>query len=402
MLKASLVSARKSMDPRTILRNLPSLSTKNSDLHSKSCKVCGGAAPFFDVVDFNKCHGYVYGPSGVAVSYFRCLACGFLFTDFTDDWTVADFGQFIYNDDLSLVDVGYEYARPRQLADSFAELLAEYKGCRFLDYGAGSGLFAQHMRNAGFNFEAYDPVSLPERPAGLFDVITCFEVIEHSPRPMETIANFISFLEPTGGVVFSQCLQPEDIEQLRCNWWYASPRNGHVSLYTDTALALIADRAGLDLYSGGATHCFCYPGSPLEAFARRVGAKVAMPQLLGAPLSDDEAYHGVEGSRTTGFRWTALDELRWIVQLPDGQCKLRVPFQQQIVPDFAERCRLFVDGTEVQTVTGNSEIWATISRPESGISTVTIRTPPLLRPRDVNGHADDRLLGLAINITPTA
>jgi hypothetical protein len=42
-----------------------------------ACKVCGRPAPFFDVVDINKCAVfYPFGPSGVTVSYYRCDACG--------------------------------------------------------------------------------------------------------------------------------------------------------------------------------------------------------------------------------------------------------------------------------------------------------------------------------------
>ena len=31
-------------------------------------------------------------------------------------------------------------------------------------------------------------------------------------------------------------LQPDDIEQIKLGWWYARPRNGHISLFCRAAL----------------------------------------------------------------------------------------------------------------------------------------------------------------------
>ena len=33
---------------------------------------------------------------------------------------------------------------------------------------------------------AYDPFSSPQRPEARFDIMTCFEVMEHSPDPRAT------------------------------------------------------------------------------------------------------------------------------------------------------------------------------------------------------------------------
>jgi hypothetical protein len=44
-------------------------------------------------------------------------------------------------------------------------------------------------------------------------------------------------------------LQPADIDQQGLNWWYAAPRNAHVSLYTKTSLYNIGQRFGFQLGS---------------------------------------------------------------------------------------------------------------------------------------------------------
>jgi hypothetical protein len=40
------------------LKSLPPLSRVNARIASVPCKICGLSAPFFDIVDFNKCVHY--------------------------------------------------------------------------------------------------------------------------------------------------------------------------------------------------------------------------------------------------------------------------------------------------------------------------------------------------------
>jgi hypothetical protein len=80
------------------LASLPPLDRANARAAAVPCKICRHPAPFFDVVDLNKCAGfYAFGPAGVPVDYHRCDECGFLFTPFFDDWSEDDFRRFIYN-----------------------------------------------------------------------------------------------------------------------------------------------------------------------------------------------------------------------------------------------------------------------------------------------------------------
>jgi len=56
------------------------------------CKICGEPAPLYGTVEFNRnCEipgGVKLPPSGTPLRYRRCNACGFLFTDAFDRWSL--------------------------------------------------------------------------------------------------------------------------------------------------------------------------------------------------------------------------------------------------------------------------------------------------------------------------
>ena len=84
------------------------------------CKICGGQAGLFGVVDFAKSCEEARGKrlplSGTPVYYRRCRTCSFLFTDAFDNWSEADFKASIYNADYIEVDPDYREVRPNNNA----------------------------------------------------------------------------------------------------------------------------------------------------------------------------------------------------------------------------------------------------------------------------------------------
>jgi 2-polyprenyl-6-hydroxyphenyl methylase/3-demethylubiquinone-9 3-methyltransferase len=46
-------------------------------------------------------------------------------------------------------------------------------------------------------------------------------------------------------MLFTTLLQPSDIGDFGANWWYAAPRNGHVSLYSHDAMHGLMRRLGM-------------------------------------------------------------------------------------------------------------------------------------------------------------
>ena len=102
----------------------------------------------------------------------------------------------------------------------------------------------------GFAAETYDPFTKFNRmPEERFDLITCFEVMEHVPAPKTTVESMVSLLKEQGAILFSTLLPPADFEALGLNWWYASPRNGHISLYSGQSLALLFQPHGMKVAS---------------------------------------------------------------------------------------------------------------------------------------------------------
>jgi SAM-dependent methyltransferase len=221
-----------------------------------SCKCCGALAFLYGVVDFHKnCEIYrrdALGLSGVPIYYHRCSVCGFIFTTALDHFTNEDFLQYVYNDQYLLIDPDYQDARPRGNAELVNRLFSGARPGRILDYGCGSGLMAELLRDAGFpQVETYDPFvpRYSARPAGLFDCVVSFEVLEHSTVPARTLADMIDFLTDSGIILLSTVLQPGDIDRHGLNWWYAGPRNAHVSLYSKASLEKIVESLGFKLHS---------------------------------------------------------------------------------------------------------------------------------------------------------
>ncbi len=404
---------------RTDLLRLPALGASDGVDGAVKCKICSNGTRQFDIVDFNKVCGidyYCFGLSGIPVTYYKCQNCGFIFTDFCDDWTTEDFATFIYNSDYPLVDGEYTTTRPARMAGEMASFLADHRSARILDYGSGTGTFAEGLKERGFTaVENYDPFSSPERPSGAFDIITCFETIEHSPCPNDTIADLLGFMKPDGCIILSTGIQPANINELRANWWYIGPRNGHISIYTLAALELLGAGVGLELYSGEGKLAFA--GRTLSAqlvpLLRAIGptrvfAQLTAPADQPIPRTQPEAlaaarsadWHAIEQSGPTRFRWTRTGRVEWTLKKPPTNypCRLTltIPFVMEIIPGFADRCLLEIGSRtypvrrEEATITATAELAHALPQP------IALITPEPQRPSDLRETPDHRALGLAV------
>jgi 2-polyprenyl-6-hydroxyphenyl methylase/3-demethylubiquinone-9 3-methyltransferase len=56
-------------------------------------------------------------------------------------------------------------------------------------------------------------------------------------------------LTPSGVVLFSTLVQPPELDSIGMAWWYIGPRNGHVSLFSERALAVAWQRHGFTVSS---------------------------------------------------------------------------------------------------------------------------------------------------------
>ncbi|HUB15306.1 MAG TPA: class I SAM-dependent methyltransferase [Acetobacteraceae bacterium] len=246
------------------------------------CKCCGGASLPFATVDFSRsCVDRpepVFAPAGEPVPYVRCERCGFLFTCHFDALTAAEMANKIYNADYIKADPEFADSRPRFFAAMLQEWLGPASnGFAALDFGGGRGLLAQLVRAAGFpEFASYDPYfDTTPVPATRFDLVTAFEVVEHTRDPLATFREMLALLRPNGAVLFSTLLQPRRVQP---DWWYMAPRNGHVSLHSRHSLARLADAVNCGFVSISAgLHLF--HRSPANAATRALVRRHARPIL---------------------------------------------------------------------------------------------------------------------------
>lgn len=222
------------------------------------CPTCGSAARLFDVVDFNKsceeARGRFLPLSGAPVYYARCDACGFCYAPEFSKWSRDDFARHIYNDHYADIDPDYDGARPAAHANLLRNIFGQQAGAiRHLDYGGGLGLLSRLLRETGWNSASYDPfvdTSASIESLGRFDFITAFEVFEHVVDPNALMRDLKALLAPGGIVMLSTGLSDGKIVPgQRLTWWYASPRNGHISLFSGTSLAALARNFGLNVCS---------------------------------------------------------------------------------------------------------------------------------------------------------
>ena len=221
------------------------------------CKICGHSSIFFGQVDFNKhCDEARSGklpPAGIPVTYLQCTACGFLFTRDFDTWSHSDFGEKIYNAEYAFVDPDFAERRPAANASYLTQTFGSYRQkIRILDYGGGEGRLMDLLRAEGFRrVNTYDPFSSKHNmnDGQKYDLITAFEVFEHVPDPVATMRDITKRLKPESLLLFSTLLQPDDLAQTGLDWWYAGPRNGHISLHSKLSLALLLKQFGLTLAS---------------------------------------------------------------------------------------------------------------------------------------------------------
>ena len=233
---------------------------------AQACPVCGNPTDLYDVVDFNKSCREVEGIhlalAGVPIYYRRCAACEYTWAPEFRQWSDSDFLNHIYNEDYVDVDPDYVSERPQINAHLVTQLFGKERGrIRHLDYGGGNGGLSALLAQQDWNTASFDPFPGDGRTAeslGKFDLITSFEVFEHVPDPDALMANLLTLMDEKCLVLFSTVASDGSIlPNGRLTWWYASPRNGHISLFSTRSLALLAERHGLHFRSFDlSTHCF--------------------------------------------------------------------------------------------------------------------------------------------------
>jgi SAM-dependent methyltransferase len=173
-------------------------------------------------------------------------------------WPLSVFEARIYNVDYQQVDPDYLEVRPlgnaKLVDDTFGRSKQQLS---HLDYGGGNGVLSRRLGELGWQSTSFDPfvdrvTSLES--LGRFDLVTAFEVFEHVPDPHHLMATLDGLIKPDGLLLFSTLCSDGQIQTgQRLTWWYAAPRNGHISLFSQRSLALLAEsrQFGLASFSAG-------------------------------------------------------------------------------------------------------------------------------------------------------
>ncbi len=189
----------------------------------------------------------------------RCGDCGFMFAP-DPYWLPESYQSAINRTDIGSVSRADTFSRStKAVIETFFK-----RSARYLDYGAGYGIFVRKMRDNGYDFLAYDEYcenlfAEDFRVAQLtdqqFDLVTAFEVMEHVVSPLET---FDRIFRHTDAVLFSTLLIPEPTPPVGVWWYFGLDHGQHVSFYNPRSLERIAARHGKHLVSNGTDlHLIC-------------------------------------------------------------------------------------------------------------------------------------------------
>lgn len=204
-----------------------------------ACKICDGAME--PVLTGRVLQKY-------DVTYHRCTTCGLVQTD-EPFWLEEAYGSAIASVDLGPISRAVRNAR---IVETLLLTSFDVEG-RYIDWGAGYGVFVRMMRDLGYDFRWRDQhcenlfaTHFVADPQIKHELLTTFEVFEHLPDPVKGVEEMLTHAD---SIFFSTTLAPaEGIK----DWWYLTPETGqHITFYTLDALHRLGDRHGLKLYSNG-------------------------------------------------------------------------------------------------------------------------------------------------------
>ncbi len=191
--------------------NYQGLTGISDDIICGTCNLCGSS----DAKIIFPQDSYPDGKSGNIV---KCKQCGLVYRDNYKDITAK-----------ASKDTGYRHDSPDPLTENRKKIFADYlkylqpfrKNNRILDFGFGEGYFLSLCSKDGWevygvdtNPEFVDHVKLhygigkvagsiedAHYPEDYFDVITCWNVLEHVKDPYRTLKEIYRILRPNG-VIF--------------------------------------------------------------------------------------------------------------------------------------------------------------------------------------------------------
>ncbi len=237
-------------------------------IHYASCPVCQHShfKPVFDVID--------QLVSRESFTLMECESCHCRFTQDPPDLVNAT--RYYQSSDYishtntrrGLINQIYQLVRRRTLVDKvrLVEKSTGLKGGRILDVGSGTGAFVAALRRAGWRADGIEPdstarhtglkefgISLMEAdqlfklPAGEFDAITLWHVLEHVHDLEGYMQQFQRLLKPGGSLLLALPNYTSwDAKQFG-NWWAAYDVPRHLYHFSPDSIRVLSKQNRFDL-----------------------------------------------------------------------------------------------------------------------------------------------------------
>jgi hypothetical protein len=187
-----------------------------------------------------------------SADYLRCAGCGFV--QVAEPHWLAE----AYSSAITRTDIGPVW-RADYLSKITKSLIHAFRNPagKFLDFGAGYGIFVRKMRDLGYDFRWLDKYSEnlfakgfeAEIPAKTpYELLTAFEVFEHFHDPARQMAEVFNFCPE---VFFTTDLIPQRPPPLEEWSYYGAEHGQHLAFYTEKSLALVAQKFGGHFLTNG-------------------------------------------------------------------------------------------------------------------------------------------------------
>lgn len=215
------------------------------------CLLCGAPAAFYCALKGG--------------TYFRCRRCQTLFLHPTP--TQEEMREYADGHYRSGVYAEYTRARPLKM-ETFRRrlaLLKKYKtGGRLLDLGCACGFLIEAALEAGFDAggvefsrEAINAAApavrgrirhgdINKMDAGQFDVITAFDVLEHTRDPLVRLKEWAELLRPGGVLMLTMPDTDSLFRKLMGSRWPMLQPFQHTFLFSGSRFGGVLERAGLE------------------------------------------------------------------------------------------------------------------------------------------------------------
>ena len=179
--------------------------------------------------------------------YHICPNCGFISKD--EVFHLSD------KDEFSLYELHENSIEDENYVKFFEDFLQKAVfpfisiGRSALDFGSGpSPVLAQLMeRDYGYDYTIYDKFYAPDTSYknNTYDLITSTEVMEHVADPLPVFSELKDLLADDGLLAIMTLFAPDTKDNF-FGWHYLRDQT-HVSIFTLTAIEIIADQVGLEI-----------------------------------------------------------------------------------------------------------------------------------------------------------